>query len=68
MGFRRYPDRFHSDTRYDIAAGRHHDLTSLGVLWGYSDPSALSAGGGHQCIAAPEDLLEAVKGSMLACY
>jgi len=54
------------DTRYDMAAGRQHNLTSLGVLWGYSDQSTLSAAGAHRCVAAPEDLVEVVKGSMTA--
>ncbi|ATX75599.1 MULTISPECIES: HAD hydrolase-like protein [Reinekea] len=54
------------DTAYDVAAGRHHDLTSLGVLWGYSDAPTLLAAGAHQCVAAPEDLMAVIKGSTMA--
>jgi len=56
------------DTRYDIEAGRHHDLTTLGVLWGYSDQATLTDVGAHHCVEKPDQIVEVVRHSiMCAC-
>lgn len=55
------------DTHFDIQAGRHHNLITLGVLWGYSDKKALERSGAHYLIHQPEDLVSVVKQSVM-CY
>lgn len=54
------------DTHYDIEAGRDNDMTTVGVLWGYSTREKLQQSGAHYCISAPEDLAETIKAAM-AC-
>ncbi len=54
------------DTQYDIEAGRHHNLTTIGVLWGYSDENTLKEHGAHHCVAQPSNLVDTVK-SLVMC-
>jgi len=49
------------DTRYDIAAGRANNLTSVGVLWGYGEQSTLKEEGAHYFVEAPEQLVSVIR-------
>jgi phosphoglycolate phosphatase len=52
------------DTHYDIEAGRHHYMTTIGVLWGYSTEQKLSDSGAHYCVSQPDELIETIKTAM----
>lgn len=52
------------DTHYDIEAGRHHNMTTIGALWGYGIEQVLKESGAHYCVAEPAELNEIVKSAM----
>ncbi|TCS36432.1 HAD hydrolase-like protein [Reinekea marinisedimentorum] len=52
------------DTHYDIEAGRHHNMTTIGVLWGYSTEQKLKESGAHYCVNKPDELNEIIKSAM----
>lgn len=54
------------DTRYDMEAARHHDLTAIGVAWGYGRNEELLAGGAHSLVETPEELVATIRAN-LAC-
>lgn len=54
------------DTRYDMAAARAHDLTAIGVGWGYGEKADLLAGGAHCLVDTPDELLETIR-TRLVC-
>jgi phosphoglycolate phosphatase len=49
------------DTRYDIEAGRHHNLTTIAVQWGYGTESELRESGAHYFVDHPSELVSVVK-------
>lgn len=52
------------DTHFDIEAGRHCNMTTVGVLWGYSTQEKLEAAGANYCVSEPGELIETVKTAM----
>jgi phosphoglycolate phosphatase len=52
------------DTKYDIEAGRSHNMTTIAVNWGYGSADELAAAGAHFYADSPEDLPEVVKKAM----
>lgn len=46
------------DSEIDIKTGKNAGITSVGVSWGYRDPSLLSSEGADIVVASPEDLIE----------
>ncbi|TXR51521.1 HAD family hydrolase [Reinekea thalattae] len=52
------------DTHYDIEAGCHNGLTTIGVLWGYSNEERLKEAGAHYCASRAEELTDLVKTAM----
>jgi len=54
------------DTRYDMEAAREHDLTAIGVAWGYGRNEELLAGGAHSLVETPEELVATIRAN-LAC-
>lgn len=53
------------DTRYDMIAAREHDLTAIGVTWGYGERSDLVNGGAHALAATPQELLHVIRRSLV---
>jgi phosphoglycolate phosphatase len=49
------------DTRFDIEAGRHHNLSTVGVLWGYGGKEALEEAGAHFLASNPQDMLGIIR-------
>lgn len=65
-GLRRAETVMIGDTRYDMEAARHHDLTAIGVAWGYGPNDELLAGGAHSLVKTPAELLDTIRAN-LAC-
>lgn len=53
------------DTHYDMEAARANDLTAIGVTWGYGDNDALLQGGAHHLVDTPDELLAAIRASLV---
>lgn len=49
------------DTQYDMMAGRNHNMTTVGVLWGYGGEEALKEAGAHFLVETPADLIDVIK-------
>ncbi len=54
------------DTRFDIEAGRHHNLSTVGVLWGYGGKDALEKAGAHYLVETPQNMPDIIRQAM-AC-
>ena len=65
-GLRRAETVMIGDTRYDMEAARQHDVTAIGVAWGYGQNEELLAGGAHSLVETPEELVVAIRAN-LAC-
>lgn len=52
------------DTKYDIAAGRHHNMTTIAVAWGYGSEAELKEAGAHFFAHSAEELPELIKQAM----
>lgn len=48
------------DRRHDILGAQNNDIASLGVLWGYAEPSELHLAEADALAGAPEDVAEIV--------
>jgi phosphoglycolate phosphatase len=46
------------DRHMDIDGARHHDMRSIGVLWGFGDPHELASAGATRLCARPDELPE----------
>lgn len=44
------------DRSYDIEGGRHHDLRTIGVSWGYADPGELETACADHIVASADEL------------
>lgn len=53
------------DTRFDMEAARANDLTAIGVSWGYGENDALREGGAHHLVDTPDELLAAIRASLV---
>ncbi|WP_108123885.1 HAD family hydrolase [Saccharospirillum mangrovi] len=53
------------DTHYDMEAARANDLTAIGVTWGYGENEALLEGGAHRLVDTPDELLDAIRASLV---
>ncbi|MHA7879905.1 MAG: HAD family hydrolase [Saccharospirillum sp.] len=53
------------DTRYDMAAARTHDLTAIGVDWGYGLRAELREAGAHRIVDFPEELMPVIRNSLM---
>lgn len=53
------------DTHYDMAAARANDLTAIGVAWGYGENETLLEGGAHRLVNTPDELLAAIRASLV---
>lgn len=53
------------DTRFDMEAARANDLTAIGVTWGYGENAELLAGGAHRLVDSPDELLAAIRASLV---
>ncbi|WP_158269316.1 HAD family hydrolase [Saccharospirillum sp. MSK14-1] len=53
------------DTHYDMEAARANDLTAIGVAWGYGENNALQEGGAHRLVDTPDELLAAIRASLV---
>lgn len=53
------------DTHYDMEAARANDLTAIGVSWGYGENDDLLAGGAHRLVNTPDELLAAIRASLV---
>ena len=49
------------DTRFDIEAGRYHNLSTIGALWGYGGEPSLVSAGAHYLANQPHDLPELIR-------
>lgn len=52
------------DTRFDMEAARAHDLTAVGVQWGYGHRDDLKTAGAHYIVDEPADLISIVKDAL----
>ena len=52
------------DTVYDIEAGRHLNMTTIAVAWGYGNREGLKKAGAHYFVERPAQLMETVKAAM----
>jgi phosphoglycolate phosphatase len=52
------------DTKYDIEAGRSHNMTTIGVNWGYGTLQELETAGAHFLAESPQDLPGVIKKAM----
>jgi phosphoglycolate phosphatase len=52
------------DTQYDINAGRAHNMTTIGVNWGYGTQKELETAGAHFLVDDPQDLPSVIKKAM----
>ncbi len=52
------------DTFFDMEAARQHDLTAIGVAWGYGKAEDVIAGGAHSLVETPAELLERIRASL----
>ena len=53
------------DTRYDMEAARAHDLTAIGVDWGYGLREELREAGAHQIVERPDELMAVIRNSLM---
>lgn len=49
------------DTEFDIRAGNHHNMTTIGVLWGYGSEQSLMDAGANYLVRTPGELEAVVK-------
>nr|WP_230390749.1 HAD hydrolase-like protein [Reinekea sp. G2M2-21] len=52
------------DTVFDIEAGRHLNMTTIAVAWGYGNSEVLKKAGAHYFVERPAQLIETVKAAM----